>query len=293
MRRSGIGAETGETALSTEAARTAEVAEVADKGIHHGGGHSPGPHHGGIAIARKPPRPLSPRWRLFDHLRRRLRSEPARGDRRPIATACSTGGRTSPWCTAPSALNSSLSISSCILSNLTRIRPPLLLNPSRSHQENADAPSPLRSSVSPVPPLFCRGGSLDAHRCRWSPLEVERVSSPVTNVPAAARRSSSRAACPCSERDSATPVPSSSQCRFPLELPRAVSRADLWPPPGRPPRPEGERRRSRRPGPVAVRRPPTPTGRRVRWPRSHPHGGWLGGAHLDAVKLPLRLKWPA
>jgi len=27
-----------------------------------------------------------------------------------------------------------------------------------------------------------------------------------------------------------------------------------WPPPGRPPRPEGERRRSRRPGPVAVRR---------------------------------------
>jgi hypothetical protein len=177
MRRSGIGAETGETALSTEAARTAEVAEAADKGVHHSGGHSPGPHHGGIAIARKPPRPLSPRWRLFDHLRRRLRSEPARGDRRPIATACSTGGRTSPWCTAPSALNSSLSISSCILSNLTRIRPPLLLNPSRAHQENADAPSPLRSSVSPVPPLFCRGGSLDAHRCRWSPLEVERVSS--------------------------------------------------------------------------------------------------------------------
>jgi hypothetical protein len=174
MRRSGIGAETGETALSTEAARTAEAA---DKGIHHGGGHSPGAHHGGIAIARKPPRPLSPRWRLFDHLRRRLRSEPARGDRRPHCHGVLHMRADLAVGTAPSALNSSLSISSCLLSNLTRIRPPLLLNPSRSHQENADAPSPLRSSVSPVPPLFCRGGSLGAYRCRWSPLGVERVSS--------------------------------------------------------------------------------------------------------------------
>ena len=42
---------------------------------------------------------------------------------------------------------------------------------------------------------------------------------------------------------------------IPLLVARAVDRGVLWPPPGRPPRPEGERRRSRRPGPVAVRRP--------------------------------------
>ena len=40
------------------------------------------------------------------------------------------------------------------------------------------------------------------------------------------------------------PLPVSARCRRSLRLP-----------PGRPPRPEGERRRSRRPGPVAVRRP--------------------------------------
>ena len=94
-------------------------------------------------------------------------------------------------------------------------------------------------------------------------------------------RPSSRAGCSCPERDSAIPFRAArstgSRCIcFSLQilrrslcwsccgrgggtpgprLPRWLGRVSRGLPPGRPPRPEGERRRSRRPGPVAVRRP--------------------------------------
>ena len=58
-------------------------------------------------------------------------------------------------------------------------------------------------------------------------------------------------------------------------------------PPGRPPEPEGERRRSRRPGPVAVRRP-DPVEGSVEWLIGHSGGGRSDGAAWPAEAMRRR-----